>query len=374
MGGISSILGALALLGFLLFLGGIGMIVLSASQGRPVRSGALLAVVGLVAGLLFSVVSQGILIVQPQEVAVIFNTLSGNLEQPRRAGTHIVIPVVQEATLYPIEQQQYTMAGGAEEGPAASDDAVNARTVDGQEVRLDVTVIYAINPDEVNVVHQRWRNRYENDFIRATTRGFARDVVSRFRAEEIYGAGRGELETSIQELLANRMNEEGLTLTDVLIRDITFSTEFAAAIERAQIAQQEAQQAQLRVQQRTFEAQQLLAQAEGERNAAITRAEGEAQATILRAQADAEALRLVSQQIAANPSLIQYQYIQNLSDQVQLMLVPSNSPFLFDFASLAQPNAEFTAPDIPESGTLTVPELPEVTPPPLIEVTPLPGS
>ena len=51
MGGISSMIGAIALLGFLAFLAGVGMVVVSASQGRPVRGGVLLALLGLVFGI-----------------------------------------------------------------------------------------------------------------------------------------------------------------------------------------------------------------------------------------------------------------------------------------------------------------------------------
>jgi regulator of protease activity HflC (stomatin/prohibitin superfamily) len=364
--GISSVLSALGLLGFLLFLAGIGFVVLSASQGRPVRGGVLLAAVGLIAGVLLSLVSQGILIVQPQEIAVVFNTLSGNLEQPRRAGTHIVIPVIQDVTIYPIEQQQYTMSGIEREGALPGDDAVQARTVDGQVVRLDVSLLFGIDPNNVNTVHQRWRTRYVNDFIRPTARGIVRDVVSRFRAEEIYGGGRGEMEDSIQAALEARMAEEGLILTDLLVRDINFSQQFTEAIEQAQIAQQEAERARLRVQQIRQEAEQVRAQAQGQRDATIARAEGEAQAIILRAQAEAEALRLVSQQIAANPSLIQYQYIQSLSDNVRLVMVPTNSPFLFDFASLADPRLDFIAPEVPEP-ELLAPIPPDVTVPPPID-------
>ena len=65
-----------------------------------------------------------------------------------------------------------------------------------------------------------------------------------------------------------------------------------------------------------------------------------------------------SQQIAANPSLIQYLYVQNLSDNVRVITVPSNSPFLFDFNSLAQPNNDFTPPTVPD---VTVTPEPEAT-------------
>lgn len=368
--GISSVMGALSLIGFLAFLGGVALVVLSASQGRPVRNGVLLAVVGLVIGIAFNVISQGILIVQPQEVAVVFNTLSGNLENPRRAGTHVIVPVVQETTLYPIEVQEYTMSGTTNEGALSGDDAVRARTVDGQEVRLDITVLYSIDPSSVNTVHQRWRSRYQDDFVRPTTRGIVRDVVSSFRAAEIYGERRGEMETSITEALTARMLDEGLILTDLLVRDITFSEQFAESIERAQIAEQEAERARLVVQTRQQEAEQLRVQAQGERDAAIARAEGEAQSIILRAAAEAEGLRLVSEQIAANPSLIQYQYIQQLAPNVRLALVPSNSPFLFDFESLAGPVEDFVAPEVPDATNLELSPDIEVEPLPTPEAAP----
>lgn len=361
MGGVSAIVGTLALLGFLVFLAGAGLAVMAASQGRPARNGVLLAVVGLVAGLLLSLVAQGILIVQPTEVAVIVNTLTGNLEEPRRPGTSVVIPVVQSYTIYPISQQQYTMAGSTEEGQVRGNDAVAARTRDGQEVQLDITVLYGIDPTKVNTVHVRWQAAYQDNFVRPTVRGIVREVVSGYRAEAIYGEGRGQMETEMQQRVAERFAEEGLILTDLLVRDISFSDQFRQAIEQAQIADQEARQAELRVRQREQEAAQLRAQAEGERDAAIARAEGQAQATILQAQAEAEALRLVSEQIAANPTLIQYLYVQNLSDNVNIALVPSNSPFLFDFSSLAQPDSSFTAPAVPQ-----------FIPP--VETTPEPGS
>lgn len=345
MGGISAVLGLLALLGFILFLAGVASVVMSASQGRTVRRGIMLALVGLVVGLIFSVISQGILIVQPTEVAVVFNTLTGNLEQPKRAGTHIIIPVVQTYQIYPIEQQNFTMG---EMGAQVDDEPVRARTQDGQEITLEVSILYSIDPEHVNTVHQRWLSRWENDFVRPTARGLVRDVVSGFRAVEIYGEQRGEMETEMQAQMTAAMESEGLVLTDLLVRDITFTEEFAQSIERAQIAEQEAQQARFRVEQRRQEAEQARAVAEGQRDAAIARAEGEAQSIILRAQAEAEALRLVSEQLAANPLLIQYQYVQSLADNIQLALVPSNSPFLFDFQDIAG-NANFSAPEVPES-------------------------
>jgi regulator of protease activity HflC (stomatin/prohibitin superfamily) len=366
---VAALFGFVALLGVAALVGGIALAVLAASQGRPVRNGITLAIVGVVAGIIGGILSQGILVVPPTERAVVFNVLSGDLETPRLPGTNIIVPVLQQATLYDVSQQQYTMSGQANESSRSGDDAVRGRTVDGQEVLLDITVLYSIDPEQVNVVHRRWQDRYEDDFIRPTTRGFSRDIISAFRADDIYGARRGEMEDQIQTLLTARMAEEGLILSDLLVRDINFSELFTQAIEQAQIAEQEANRARLRVQQIQQEAEQARAQAEGQRDANIARAQGEAEAIVLRAEAEAEGLRLVSQQIAANPALIQYQYIQSLGPNVRLITVPSNSPFLFDLNSLTElGDADFVAPEVPEVRSLVPDGTPTPTP------TPQPGS
>jgi regulator of protease activity HflC (stomatin/prohibitin superfamily) len=148
------------------------------------------------------------------------------------------------------------------------------------------------------------------------------------------------------------MEVEGLNLSNLIVRNVSFSDEFADAIERREIAEQERLRA-------LDESERIRIQAAGTRDAEIARAEGEAQAIVLRAQAQAEALRLVSEQLAANPSLIQYEYVQRLTDNIQLALVPANSPFLFDFSSLAEANPNLVAPSVPEASI--TPE-PEVTP------------
>ncbi|MCU0476519.1 MAG: SPFH domain-containing protein [Anaerolineae bacterium] len=348
MGGIGGLLGFVATFGFLLFLVGVALAVTSISQGRRAGAGVTLAVVGLVVGVVLSVVSRGILIVEPAQVAVVFQTVSGQLETPRRAGTHIIIPILQEATIYPIVQQQYTMSGVSEGGQERGDDAVRVRTIDGQEVIIDVTVIYRINPDDVNIVHERWQNRYENDLIRPILRGFVRDAVSRFRAEAVYGESRTVIQEAIETDMRNRMQQDGFEVTDLIIRNVTFSSEeFADSIERVQIAERQAEEAAFRVQQEEQEAERVRVRAQGARDASIAAAEGEAESIRIRALAQAEALRQISEVLQENPLLVQYEYVQKLADNVGLILLPSNSPFLFDFESLSAG----TMPGVPATTT-----------------------
>jgi prohibitin 2 len=327
-GGIGSILGVVSLLGFIILFAGIALVVLSSSQGRSPRGGISLAVLGAIIGILFWIIGNGLLFVNVTEVAVITNTLTGNLETPRRPGTSVVIPGLQVATFYPTNQLDYTMSETDFEGTVGGDDAVDATTVDGQSVQLDVTIFYSINPEpeSVNRFHTRWGQNWEN-FIRSTGRTVVRDIVATYRAEAIYGQGRVQMQAEVNALMQEQLEAEGFILNSVDIRGLNFSPSFVEAVEAAAAAEQRAVQARQ-------EAERARTIANGERDAAISRAEGEAQSIILRAEAEAQALSLVSQQIAANPALIQYEYVRNLADNINIALVPSNSPFLFDFQSL----------------------------------------
>lgn len=351
---LSSIIQFLALGGFLAGAAGVAMVVTAASQNRPVQRGVALAVGGVVVGIFLLIVSQGLLIVQPTQRAVVFNTVSGQLENPRDPGISIVIPGIQQVTMYPVSQQNYTMSDTDNAGGRFGADAISARSVDGQEVRLDMTLLFRLEEDLLNEIHTNWSAEpggYLDGLIRPTVRSVVRDVVATFEAEAIYGIGREDMQTEIDARLTNLLGEEGIQVTDTLVRDVNFSTEFITSIEAKQVEEQELQRA-------VTAAERVRTEARGRAEAAIEEARGEAEAIRVRAEAEAEALRLISAQIAANPNLIQYTYIQELGDNVSLALVPSNSPFLFDFESLSG-NAlgeDFVPPENPETQSFLPPE------------------
>ncbi|MCA9889361.1 MAG: prohibitin family protein [Anaerolineae bacterium] len=351
---ISSIFQILALGGFLLGFAGVAMVVASASQNRPVRGGVMTAAAGIIVGVLMLIISQGLLVVGPTERAVVFNTISGQLETPRQAGISIVIPGVQVVTIYPVSRQSYTMSGNPQEGGPTAD-AITARSVDGQEVTIDMTVIFRLQDGEgLNTIHRDWSNEpggYLEGLIRPTVRSTVRDVVASFEAESIYGIGREQMDAEIERRLTEILNDDGIIITDSLVNDVTFSNEFINAIEAKQVEEQQLERA------RT-EAERRRAEATGLADAEIERSRGEAQAILVRAAAEAEALRLVSEQIAANPNLIQYTYITQLADNVNLALIPSNSPFLFDLNSFTEMDPNFVAPDVPDVVAPAIDETP----------------
>lgn len=170
--------------------------------------------------------------IRPAEIGVVVDRWSGDLQDPLRTGIHWVNPILNEVTFYPLSQQQYTMAP-PQDGPMSPDDGVRARSQDGEEVLIYITILYRVNPvgDNVNTVHRNLQNRYEQDFIRPVARGITRDVIAGYTAEEIWGAMRVQVETDIQDQLTDELATQGLELINVLIREVTFSEAYNAVIE-----------------------------------------------------------------------------------------------------------------------------------------------
>jgi regulator of protease activity HflC (stomatin/prohibitin superfamily) len=133
------------------------------------------------------------------------------------------------------------------------------------------------------------------------------------------------------------MEENGLLLSDFVLRNITFTDEYAASIEVKQIAEQRAQEAEYIVGQRRQEAEQARQVAEGTRDAAIIEAQGRAQSQVIEAKAEAEALQLIANVLAKNPQLLNYRYIEKLAPGIQVMLVPNDNPYLLPLPELPSP-------------------------------------
>jgi regulator of protease activity HflC (stomatin/prohibitin superfamily) len=255
-------------------------------------------------------------------------------------GLRWVVPFLETVVTYPVFRQTYTMSRTQLEGQVIGDDSISARTADGQEIFVDASVIFAIDPDRVIQLHIDWQDRYPNDLVRPLTRGVIRDAVSQYGVEEIVTGKRAEMSELIRQEMASKLNLNGLILVDFVLRNITFSPEYAASVEQKQIAEQQAQQAFLTVEQKKQEAEQVRQTAQGAADAAVIKAKGEAEARLLQAEAEAKALELIAAAIQANPEILQYQYINKLSPGIRVMLVPNDAPYLLPLPSLEEETGE----------------------------------
>jgi prohibitin 1 len=177
--------------------------------------------------------SSCVIVIQPTEIGVVLDIVSGQLETPLMSGTHI-LPVSKSVTIYPITQQEYTFAVRTDD----TSNAIEALTSDGQAIAIDLTVLYRLDPDQINLIHLTWANTYAENFVRPTTRSTVREVTRLYTAESIYSTGRENWGPSIQSDLEPKFAEQGLILTDILVRNVAFGPEFTQAMELTVVAAQ----------------------------------------------------------------------------------------------------------------------------------------
>ena len=323
----------LASISWLAFIVVLGILIMRASRKQATKGITSLLVGVFIFASVISIVSAGIVFIEPNERGVVvspygFRAPNGYLEEALTPGLRWIVPG-ESVRIYSISRQSYTMSSTVGEGTVAQNDSIRARTEDGQEVFIDASVIFQVDPSKVIQLHIDWQSRYQDELVRPTARGIIRDVASQYGIEEIVSSERASLEAGITQTMESKFLENNLILVDFVLRDIHFSDEYAVAVEQKQIAEQQAQQAKFVVESKKQEAEQARQIAQGQADAAVIAAQGQADARIIQAQAESEALKLIAAIINDNPDLLTYQYIEKLAGQIDVMLLPSDSPFLF---------------------------------------------
>jgi regulator of protease activity HflC (stomatin/prohibitin superfamily) len=327
---ITLLVSALAAFSWLMVVAFLALTVIRARQGKKTGSTVTGIIIAVVAAVLLNTLNAGLVFIEPQERGVVISAIEpkGYREDVLQPGLRWVIPYAESVKTYSISKSTYTMSIAHLEGDLQGDDSIAARTADGQEVYIDASIIFSLDPADVMEVHIVWQDRYVNGLVRPTVRGVIRDAVSQFKVNEVYSTRRDELKSQIEEEMFKSMDENGLILSDFVLRNITFTPEYAASIEQKQIAEQLAQQAEYIVEQRKQEAEQARQVAEGTKDAAIIEAEGRAESQVIEAQAEAQSLQLIAEVLAKYPELLNYRYIEKLAPGIKVMLVPNDAPYL----------------------------------------------
>jgi prohibitin 2 len=301
----------IALLGAALLVQGI-----QSQRGSSRASG----VVGLVAGFALIFLSQAFVVIPAGHVGVVFNVFGGVQDDELGEGFHIVLPVLQQVTVYDVRQQELTLA-------TTTGDQINARSAEGLDIGVDVTVLYQVDAREAARLHQDIGPSYVNIRVRPQIRTAVRDGISEYNAASLIATQRTELQRGIEAELGGALSSDNIRILGVLLRDVRIPEMITVAIEEKQAAEQQVEVEENRRRQAEIAAQRRVIEAEGERDAAIARAEGEA-----------EALRLRAEALRDNPDLIQLEFAQRLAPTVQTIMLPSDGSFLLDIRQLTGGN------------------------------------
>lgn len=200
--------------------------------------------------------------------------------------------------------------------------AITVRTSDGFEFPVDVRVVYYIEPNNAPTVVARLRDDKEGmrEVLQSAVRAIFRNNAQDVKALD-YVQQRSQQETRSTEMLAEAMEEYGVTITAVRINDLGDDSDRWQSLLKTQTDREIALQEQetFKEQQRAAEQKKELTRteqeaeeekrlatakyevqiAEQEQQQKIIQAKAEAEAITIKAQAQSDAYRLIAEQIGA---------------------------------------------------------------------------
>ena len=178
------------------------------------------------------------------------------------SGFHLKNPLASVQKMS-IRTEEYTMSIALTEGEKEGNDSIDALTKEGLKVAMDLTVLYRLEENKASDVYRELGVDYEDKIIRPQIRSTIREVVSLYSAKDLYSDKRQEVEDKIFEEVKNSIEDRGVIVEKVLLRNIVLPEKLTRAISDKLEMEQQAQKMEFVLEKEEKEAERKTIEAEG---------------------------------------------------------------------------------------------------------------
>ncbi len=141
---------------------------------------------------------------------------------------------------------------------------ITALSSNGLSIGMDVSVRWQPDAARTPQLHTTYGQDYYRKLIQPELRSAAREVVGLYTPEQLYASQRQELQTRVEELTRQGVEERFVGIEAVLIRDVRLPQQIQSAIENKLKEEQEAERYEFTLQKERLEAQRKEIEARGE--------------------------------------------------------------------------------------------------------------
>ena len=217
--------------------------------------------------------------------------------------TYFFLPYINDWNTFDTKLQNLEMTFHKDRGDRKSRDDLLFKTIDGNDISLDVIIAYQIDPAKAPHILQYVAPNNEElrqKVVRTVARSKTRDIFGELTTEEFYVADRRELQAQrAKEALQKILEPMGIIVKNVLTKDYRFNKEYQKAIEDRKIADQQAEKNKAAQRAAAEEYLRKLEDARGEVNKVVASVDGEYLQAKIEADAYFEKQKLLSQAIEA---------------------------------------------------------------------------
>ncbi len=217
--------------------------------------------------------------------------------------TYFFPPFINDWHTFDTKLRNMEMTISRNQGSHAGADDLLFKSVDGNDISLDVIIAYRIDPAKVPYLLQfvaKDNLDLEEKVVRPISRTITRDLYGELKTEEFYIANkRTEKADKAISRLNEVLNPYGVIVENVLSKDYRFNPAYQKAIEEKKIADQIAERYKSEVFATVEEYKQKLEHAQGEVNKMIAGVDGEFERAKIEADAYFEKQKLLAQALEA---------------------------------------------------------------------------
>jgi regulator of protease activity HflC (stomatin/prohibitin superfamily) len=224
-------------------------------------------------------------------------TFGGLLGKPgidpeiRAPGATYVFPAfITDWATYDISLQNLAMVRDPSRGDRAGEDDVSFKTIDGNDIRVDVTVAWQIDPKRAPYLLAKVGDSTEKvkeKLVRPACRSIVRDVLNELNSEEFYVSDkRFEKANKARERLASVLSPEGVLVMQVILGEHHFHPQYEQVIHDKKLAEQNAERLRSEGRAAAEQAKSNLQKAKGTVAQQLAQAAGHLEQVKLQADAD----------------------------------------------------------------------------------------
>jgi len=218
-------------------------------------------------------------------------------------GTYIFLPFINDWHTFDTKLQNLEMVFDHRRGDRRTRDDLLFKTIDGNDISLDVIIAYRIDAQKAPYILQNVAvdNRTLRDkIVRTVARSKPRDIFGELTTEEFYVADKRELQSKrAKDVLQEMLGPMGIVVEKVLTKDYRFNKEYQKAIEDKKVADQQVQKNKSAQHAALEEYKRKLEEAKGEVNKMIADADGVFRKAKIEADVYYEKQKLLAEAIRA---------------------------------------------------------------------------
>jgi len=217
--------------------------------------------------------------------------------------TYFFLPFVNDWHTFDTKLQNLEMNIQSQRGDRRSKDDLLFKTIDGNDISLDVIIAYRIDPQKAPHILQfvaTSDQRLREKIVRTVARSKPRDIFGELKTEEFYVAEKREAKAeAAKQRLQEILGPYGIIIEKVLTKDYRFNAEYQKAIEDKKIADQLVEKNKSAQHAAEEEYRKKLEEAKGEVNKMVARADGVFEKSKLEADAYFQQQEFLAQAIRA---------------------------------------------------------------------------